>query len=35
MGMEATHYTIIGYDLTPFMTDWKIVNGRKVYCDIK
>ena len=41
MGMEATHYTIIGYDLTPFKTDkfdnWKWTEEGEDYlnCQLK
>lgn len=37
MGMEATHYTIIGYDLTTFQTNkfenWKWTEEGEVYCN--
>lgn len=41
MGVKATHYTIIGYDLTPFMTDkfnnWKWTEEGENYlnCQLK
>lgn len=37
MGMEATHYAIIGYDLTTFQTNkfnnWKWTEEGEVYCN--
>lgn len=37
MGMEATHYTIIGYDLTAYKTDkfdnWKWTEDGEKFCN--